>query len=82
MVNVYDGVVDTENEYVDLETKLGVTLTAGDTYALQVKSGNFIISKENDGGITVPLACIFNFTPGSGDTYYIRTVTPSSICIL
>lgn len=82
MANIYDGVVDTENQYKELESELSVTLEDDATYALQVQSGNFIISKDSQGGIIVPTDAIFNFTPKSGDTYYIRTVTPSSICIM
>ena len=82
MANVYDGVVDTDNQYEELESELSVTLVADTTYTLQVQSGNFIISKDSQGGIIVPIDSIFNFTPKDGDTYYIRTVTPCSICIL
>ena len=82
MANVYDGVVDTDNQYEELESELSVTLVDDTTYTLQVQCGNFIISKDSQGGIIVPTDDIFNFTPKCGDTYYIRTVTPSSICIM
>ena len=82
MANVYDGVVDTDNQYEELESELSVTLVDDTTYTLQVQCGNFIISKDSQGGIIVPTDAIFNFTPKSGDTYYIRTVTHSIICIM
>ena len=82
MANLFDGVVDTDNQYEELESELSVTLEEDTTYTLQVQSGNFIISKDSSGGIIVPTDAIFNFTPKSGETYYIRTVTPSSICIM
>ena len=82
MANLFDGVVDTDNQYKELESELSVTLVDDTTYTLQVQSGNLIISKGSQGGIIVPADSIFNFTPKSGDTFYIRTVTPSSICIM
>ena len=74
--------VDTEGQYEDLETELSVSLDAGTIYSVQVKSGNCVISKDSSGGLVIPPAVIWNFTPQDGDTYYICTSTPSSICIL
>ena len=82
MANLFDGIVDTEGQYEDLETELSITLVAETTYSVQVKSGNCVISKDSSGGLIIPAGVIWNFTPQDGDTYYICTSTPSSICIL
>ena len=82
MANLFDGIVDTEGQYENLETELSISLVDDTTYSVQVKSGNCTISKGDEGGITIPPAVIWNFTPKSGDTYYICTSTPSSICIM
>ena len=82
MSNIYDGVVNTENEYVGIESKLSISLTADHQYSFQLQGGNCIISKSNEGGIVLVDSIPFNFTKGSGETIYIRTVTPSKICIM
>ena len=82
MANVYDGMVDTENAYVDIESKLSISLTEDKPYAFQLQGGNCIISKSDEGGLVLIDSVPFNFTKGSGETIYIRTVTPSKICII
>lgn len=81
MANLFDGVIDTDGEYKDIETEGEFSFVSGDMYTIQVKSGVCDISKSEEGGVNVGGGREFNFT-ADGDPVYIKTNGKVSLSIL
>jgi len=81
MANLFDGVLDTNYEYKNLETEGSFSFVSGDTYTIQVKSGVCNISKSQQGGANIGGGREFNFT-ADGGPIYIKTNGKCSLSIL
>lgn len=81
MANLFDGVINTDYEYQDIETAGDFSFVSGTTYTIQVKSGVGTFSKDEAGGITIGGGNEFTYTPDDG-TLYIKTNGACSLSIL
>lgn len=81
MANLFDGVIDTDYEYKNLETEGSFSFGSDTVYAIQVKSGTCSISRSQEGGVSVGNGIIFNFT-ADGSPVYIQTNGKCSLTIL
>ena len=81
MANLFDGVLDTDYTYKNIETEGSFSFVSGDTYTIQVKSGVCNISRNQEGGANVGGGREFNFT-ADGDPVYIKTNGKCSLSIL
>lgn len=81
MANLFDGVLDTEGLYKDIETEGSFSFVSGTVYAIQVKSGVLNFSRSQEGGINIGNGVIFNFT-ADNNPIYIKTNGKCSLSIL
>lgn len=81
MSNLFDGVLDTDYAYKNIETEGSFSFVSGDTYTIQVKSGVCNISRSQEGGANVGGGREFNFT-ADGSPVYIKTNGKCSLSIL
>lgn len=81
MSNLFDGVLDTDYEYKNIETEGSFSFVSGDTYTIQVKSGVCNFSRSQQGGVNVGGGNEFNFT-ADGDPVYVKTNGKCSLSIL
>lgn len=81
MANLFDGTLNTDYEYENLETEGSFSLSSGTTYTIQVKSGSCAFSRSQEGGVIVGGGNEFNFT-ADGDPVYIKTNGYCSLSIL
>lgn len=81
MANLFDGVIDTDYTYKNIESEGSFSFVSNNTYTIQVKSGVCNISRSQDGGINIGNGAIFNFT-ADGDPVYIKTNGKCSLSIL
>ena len=81
MSNLFDGVIDTNYEYEDLETECSFSFVSGTTYTIQVKAGSMAFSRSQEGGVVVGGGNEFNFT-ADGDPVYVKTNGKCSLSIL
>lgn len=81
MSNLFDGVLDTDYAYKNIETEGSFSFASGTTYTIQVKSGVCNISRSQEGGANVGGGREFNFT-ADGSPVYIKTNGKCSLSIL
>ena len=67
----YTGSINTNGEFVDVETLTGITFTPGNNYSVQIQ--NLAEWKVADAVFTILTDDVWNFLGGS-DTPYIKTV--------
>lgn len=81
MSNLFDGTLNTDYEYKNLETEGSFSFVSGTTYTIQVKSGSIAFSRSQGGGAVVGGGNEFNFT-ADGDPVYVKTNGYCSLSIL
>jgi hypothetical protein len=81
MANLFDGIIDTDYTYKNIETEGSFSFVSGDTYTIQVKSGVCNISRSQDGGVNIGGGREFSLT-ADGSPVYIKTSGRCSLSIL
>lgn len=80
-LNLFDGTLNTDYDYENLETEGSFSFVSGTTYTIQVKSGSAAFSRSQEGGIVVGDGNEFNFT-ADGSPVYIKTNGYCSLSII
>lgn len=77
--------IDTQGEYVDLETATELTFTEGTKYTMQVQNASSYLtlcvsdSTPTEGGFMMKDLEKFDYTPVSGYTLYVNTLRPGKV---
>ena len=79
--------IDTNDEYIDLETLTELTFTTGTKYTMQVQNANSYLTvciadstpTKNQGGFLMKDLEKFDYTPDGTNNIYVRTSGTASV---
>ena len=81
MANLFDGTLNTDYEYKNIETEGDFSFVLDTTYTIQVKAGSMAFSRSQEGGVVIDGGNEFNFT-ADGSPIYVKTNGYCSLSIL